>query len=122
MKHKVATYEQTKKGSSFFYPKRLVEDGIHTKTLDLENGLVFLFFNQLSNQLHLVVFYYLYILFIFSKLYQILFTYLNHKKSYDVRHSVRSGSNPRRRLHLHPPPPTHAHTILRGKNYPAAAE
>ena len=36
MKHSVATYEQTKKGLSYFYPKRLVaEDGIHTKPLDL---------------------------------------------------------------------------------------
>ena len=36
MKHSVATYEQTKKGISYFYPKRLVEaDGIHTKLLDL---------------------------------------------------------------------------------------
>ena len=31
----VATYEQTKKGLSYFYPKRLVEDGILTKPLDL---------------------------------------------------------------------------------------
>ena len=36
MKHGVATYEQTKKGLSYFYAKRLVEeDGIHTKPLDL---------------------------------------------------------------------------------------
>ena len=36
LKHSVATYEQTKKGLSYFYPKRLVrEDGIHTKPLDL---------------------------------------------------------------------------------------
>ena len=36
MKHSVATYEQTKKGLSYFYPKRLVkEDGIPTKPLDL---------------------------------------------------------------------------------------
>ena len=35
MKHSVATYEQTKKGLSYFYTKRLVEeDGIHTKPLD----------------------------------------------------------------------------------------
>ena len=34
-KHSVATYEQTKKGLSYFYPKRLVEeDGIQTKPLD----------------------------------------------------------------------------------------
>ena len=32
MKHSVATYEQTKKGLFYFYPKRLVEEnGIHTK-------------------------------------------------------------------------------------------
>ena len=31
-----ATYEQTKKGLSYFYPKRIVEeDGIHTKPLYL---------------------------------------------------------------------------------------
>ena len=35
MKQSVATYEQTKKGLSYFYPKRLVEDGIHTRPLDL---------------------------------------------------------------------------------------
>ena len=36
MKHSVATYEQTSKGLTYFYPKRLVEeDGIHTKPLDL---------------------------------------------------------------------------------------
>ena len=36
MKHSVATYEQTKKGLSYFYAKRLVEeDGTHTKPLDL---------------------------------------------------------------------------------------
>ena len=35
MKHSVATYEQTKKGLSYFYTKRLVEDGIHTKPSDL---------------------------------------------------------------------------------------
>ena len=36
MKHSVATYEQTKKGLSYFYPKRPVaQDGIHTKPLDL---------------------------------------------------------------------------------------
>ena len=34
--HMVATYEQTKKGLSYFYPKRQVQDdGIHTKPLDL---------------------------------------------------------------------------------------
>ena len=32
----VATYEQTKKGLTYFYPKRIVEeDGIHTKPLNL---------------------------------------------------------------------------------------
>ena len=36
MQHSVATYEQTKKGLSYFYPKRIVEqDGIHTKPLHL---------------------------------------------------------------------------------------
>ena len=36
MKHSVVTYEQTKKGLSYFCPKRLVEeDGIHAKPLDL---------------------------------------------------------------------------------------
>ena len=34
--HMVATYEQTKKGLSYFYPKRQVQDdGIHTKPLNL---------------------------------------------------------------------------------------
>ena len=34
--HVVATYEQTKKGLSFFYPKRQVQDDeIHTKPLNL---------------------------------------------------------------------------------------
>ena len=47
---------------------------------------------------------YLYILINFSKLYRNLFTWLTHKKSYGVRHSVRAVSNLRRRLH--PPPPT----------------
>ena len=36
MKHNVVTYEQTKKGLSYFYPKRIVEeDGIHTLPLKL---------------------------------------------------------------------------------------
>ena len=36
MERSVATYEQTKKGLSYFYQKRLVEeDEIHTKPLDL---------------------------------------------------------------------------------------
>ena len=35
IKHSVATYQQTKKGLSYFYPKRFVEvDGIHTKPLE----------------------------------------------------------------------------------------
>ena len=34
--HSVATYEQTKKGLSYFYPKRFVpDDGIHTRPLNL---------------------------------------------------------------------------------------
>ena len=37
IQHSVATYEQTKKGIPYFYPKRIVEeDGIHTKPLHLE--------------------------------------------------------------------------------------
>ena len=37
MKHSVATYKHTKKGLAYFYPKHPVEeDGIHTKTLDLQ--------------------------------------------------------------------------------------
>ena len=36
MNHMVVTYEQTKKGLNYFYPKRQVQDdGIHTKPLDL---------------------------------------------------------------------------------------
>ena len=36
IKHMVATYEQTKKGLSYFYPKRQVQDdGSHTKPLNL---------------------------------------------------------------------------------------
>ena len=31
IQHSVATYEQTKKGMYYFYPKRIVEDGTHTK-------------------------------------------------------------------------------------------
>ena len=35
MKNMIATYEQPKKGLSYFSPKRLVEeDGIHTQPLD----------------------------------------------------------------------------------------
>ena len=34
--HKVGTHEQTKKGVSYFYPKRIVhEDGIHTRPLTI---------------------------------------------------------------------------------------
>ena len=34
--HNVATYEQTQKGLSYFYPKRIVDaDGIHTRPLNL---------------------------------------------------------------------------------------
>ena len=36
LNHNVVTYEQTKKGLSYFYPKRIVQsDGIHTKPLAL---------------------------------------------------------------------------------------
>ena len=36
IQHSVATYEQTKKGLSYFYPKRIVEeDGRNTKPLHL---------------------------------------------------------------------------------------
>ena len=36
IQHSVATYANTKKGLSYFYPKRIVEeDGIHTKPLHL---------------------------------------------------------------------------------------
>ena len=36
VQHSVATYEQTKKGLSYFYPKRIVEaDGIHTRPSSL---------------------------------------------------------------------------------------
>ena len=36
IQHSIATYEQTKKGLSYFCPKRIVEeDGIHTKPLPL---------------------------------------------------------------------------------------
>ena len=34
--HSKATYEQTKKGLSYFYPQRIVDtDGIHTRPLNL---------------------------------------------------------------------------------------
>ena len=36
IQHSVNTYEPTKKGLTYFYPKRIVEeDGIHTKPLHL---------------------------------------------------------------------------------------
>ena len=36
IQHSVATYEHLKKGLSYFYPKRIVEeDGVHTKPLHL---------------------------------------------------------------------------------------
>ena len=36
VQHGVATYEQTKKGLSYFYPKRIVDaDGIHTRPLSV---------------------------------------------------------------------------------------
>ena len=36
IQHSAATYEQTKKGLSYFYPKKIVEeDGIQTKPLNL---------------------------------------------------------------------------------------
>ena len=35
IQHSVATYEQTKKGMSYYYPKTIVENGIHTKPLQL---------------------------------------------------------------------------------------
>ena len=36
VQHSVATYEQTKKGLSYFYIKRIVAaDGIHTRPLSL---------------------------------------------------------------------------------------
>ena len=34
--YSVATFEQTKKGLSYFYPKRIVDpDGVHTRPLNL---------------------------------------------------------------------------------------
>ena len=37
IQHSVATYEQTKKGLSYFHAKRIVEkDGFHTKPLRLQ--------------------------------------------------------------------------------------
>ena len=44
--HSVATYEQVKKGLSYFYPKRRVEtDGIHTQPLIWKTFTHFLFYN-----------------------------------------------------------------------------
>ena len=44
IQHSVATYEQTKKRLSYFYPKGLVEeDGKHTKTLLLSVLIIVLF-------------------------------------------------------------------------------
>ena len=61
--HSVATYEQTKKGLSYFYPKRIVEeDGIHKKPLPL-----FFYYS-------FIVFPFLYFLFNFFKLLHNLFT------------------------------------------------
>ena len=53
--HMVATYEQTKKGLSYFYPKRqLQDDGIHTKPLNLQELI------WSSKFLHDVVLYWFY--------------------------------------------------------------
>ena len=47
--HSVATYEQVKKGLSYFYPKRIVEsDGIHTQPPSLRDVHSFFFFSVLS--------------------------------------------------------------------------
>ena len=47
--HSVATYEQTKKGLSYFYPKRIVDvDGIHTRPLKFETILLCIVFFALS--------------------------------------------------------------------------
>ena len=36
VQHSVATYEQTKKGLTYFYPKKIVDaDGVHTRPLSL---------------------------------------------------------------------------------------
>ena len=51
----VATYEQTKKGLSYFYPKRQVQDdGIHTKPLNLQDLI------WCSKNIHHVVLYWFY--------------------------------------------------------------
>ena len=45
----VATYEQTKKGQSYFYPKRIVDaDGIHTRPLSLYTIILCIVFFVLS--------------------------------------------------------------------------
>ena len=49
IQHSVAIYEQTKKGLSYFYPKKIVENGIHTKPLHL---YVLIGFNCLSIFIH----------------------------------------------------------------------
>ena len=72
-----------------------------------------------SNYFYLVVLYYLYILINFLKLYHnILHSSITKVMAFgtpsaQVRDPVETSS---------PPPPTSAHTILRGKNYPAAEE
>ena len=64
IQHSVATYEQTKKGLSYFYTKRIVdEDGIHTKPLRLSVLIIFS-----------IVCPFLYILINFFKLLHNLFT------------------------------------------------
>ena len=43
--HSVATYEQTEKGLSYFYPKRIVDvDGLHTRPLNLKTILLCIVF------------------------------------------------------------------------------
>ena len=75
MKHSVSTYEQTKKGLSYFCPKRRVEDGIHTKTLGLKIFLCMCSCSFIhSSYLNLVVLYFLYILINFLNHYHNLFT------------------------------------------------
>ena len=45
VQHSGATYEQTKKGFSYFFPKRIVEeDRIHTKPLHLKVMIIVLIF------------------------------------------------------------------------------
>ena len=47
--HSVAAYEQTKKGLSYFYPKRIVDaDGIHTRPLNFSTILLCIVFFLLS--------------------------------------------------------------------------